>query len=252
MAEKMKKNVLVTGAGSGFGKGACIELAKRGHEVIATTETEQQAELLRHEQPGLRVEKLDITSEDINKVSDWEVDVLVNNAGLGQSGPLADIPMDRIEALFAVNVFGTLVLTQKVLEQMIPRQKGRILIMSSIGGLVTVPTFGAYIMTKHALEAMGKTLRAELDSQGIEVALINPGPYNTGFNDRMANSMWSWFNADSLQAEDSATFRAVGKGITSEQLDPDEVYQLVADLVEAERTDVQNLIPADILEAFGS
>jgi len=248
----MSKSILITGAGSGFGKGAALELARRGHQVIATTETQEQAEAFTSRPPNLKVEKLDITSSDINKVSSWDIDVLVNNAGMGQSGPLADIPLQRIHQILEVNVVGTLSLTQKVLEQMIPRGRGRILIMSSIGGLVTVPGFGAYTMSKHALEAIGKTLRAELAPAGIDVALINPGPYDTGFNDRMAESMWDWFGENSLQKDNAAMFRETGKGITSDQLDPEEVFQLIADLVEAEETDVQNLVPANILEVFGS
>ncbi len=248
----MSKSILITGAGSGFGKGAALELARRGHQVIATTETQEQADVFTSHPPNLKVEKLDITSSDIDKVSAWNIDVLVNNAGMGQSGPLADIPLQRVRQVLDVNVIGTLALTQKVLEQMIPRGRGRILIMSSIGGLVTVPSFGAYTMSKHALEAMGKTLRAELAETGIDVALINPGPYDTGFNDRMADSMWSWFGENSLQNNDTEMFREVGNSITSDQLDPEEVFHLIADLVEAKETDVQNLIPANILEAFGS
>ena len=248
----MPKTILITGAGSGFGKGAALELARRGHQVIATTETQEQVSAFPARPANLKVEKMDITTSDIDKVSSWEIDVLVNNAGMGQSGPLADIPLQRVRKILDVNVAGTLALTQKVLEQMIPRGKGRILIMSSIGGLVTVPGFGAYTMSKHALEAIGKTLRAELEPAGIDVALINPGPYDTGFNDRMAESMWGWFGKNSLQSDNADMFREIGNSITSDQLDPEEVFQLIANLVEAERTEVQNLIPANILEAFGS
>ena len=83
----MQKSILITGAGSGFGKGTAIELAKKGHRVIATTETVEQADALRNEAPQLQVEKLDITSsDDIAKATKFEVDVLINNAGAGQTG----------------------------------------------------------------------------------------------------------------------------------------------------------------------
>ena len=86
----MSKNILITGAGSGFGKGAAIALLERGHTVIATTETAAQASTLQAEQPGLQVEKLDITNAaDVARVSDWKIDVLINNAGYGQTGPLS-------------------------------------------------------------------------------------------------------------------------------------------------------------------
>src|SRR5690348_12486384 len=111
----MAKTVMITGAGSGFGKGASLALAERGHTVIATTETEQQAEALRAEAPQLTVEKVDITSPDVGKAAAWDIDVLINNAGAGQTGPMADVPIDRVRHLFDVNVFGTLAVTQKVL-----------------------------------------------------------------------------------------------------------------------------------------
>ena len=109
----MTKTVLITGAGSGFGKGAALALAERGHKVIATTETEAQAEALRSDAPQLTVEKLDITSSDVAKAAGWDIDVLINNAGAGQTGPMADVPLDRVRHLFEVNVFGTLAITQQ-------------------------------------------------------------------------------------------------------------------------------------------
>ena len=83
----MTKTVMITGAGSGFGKGASLALAARGHHVIATTETDEQAAALRAEAPQLTVEKLDITSADVAKAAEWDLDVLINNAGAGQTGP---------------------------------------------------------------------------------------------------------------------------------------------------------------------
>ncbi|MFZ1063284.1 MAG: SDR family NAD(P)-dependent oxidoreductase, partial [Acidimicrobiales bacterium] len=100
----ISKSVLITGAGSGFGKLAALALAQRGHHVIATTETDDQASALERDEPSLQVEKLDITSNDVDKVHAWSVDVLINNAGVGETGPLADVPMDRVRRLFEVNV----------------------------------------------------------------------------------------------------------------------------------------------------
>ena len=112
----MSKNILITGAGSGFGKGAAIALLERGHSVIATTETAEQASALQAEQPGLQVEELDITNPaDVARVSNWKIDVLINNAGYGQTGPMSDVPDDRLGKGFEVNVFGTVAITQAVL-----------------------------------------------------------------------------------------------------------------------------------------
>ena len=135
----MGKTVMITGAGSGFGKGAALALAGRGHSVIATTETEEQAAALRAEAPELTVEKLDITTDDVSAAAAWDLDVLINNAGAGQTGPLADVPIDRVRRLFDVNVFGTLAVTQAVLPRMVARGDGRIIIMSSISGVQSAP-----------------------------------------------------------------------------------------------------------------
>ena len=243
----MAKTVLITGAGSGFGKGASLALAERGHTVIATTETDVQAKELSAEAPQLTVEKLDITTSDVAKAADWDIDVLINNAGAGQTGPMADVPIDRVRHLFEVNVFGTLAVTQSVLPKMIAKGKGRIIIVSSIAGVVVGPSFGPYSMTKHALEAMGKAMRAELAEQGIDVTLLNPGPYLTGFNDRMADSMWEWFGDGALNAPATPLFQMMRDFVTNGQMDPAEVVTRMVELVEAETTTENNFVPPEIL-----
>jgi NAD(P)-dependent dehydrogenase (short-subunit alcohol dehydrogenase family) len=243
----MTKTVMITGAGSGFGKGASLALAERGHRVIATTETEEQAAALRAEAPQLTVEKLDITSDDVAKAANWDVEVLINNAGAGQTGPMADVPLDRVRHLFDVNVFGTLAVTQQVLPRMVANGAGRIIIVSSIAGVVVGPSFGPYAMTKHALEAMGKAMRAELAPQRIDVTLLNPGPYGTGFNDRMADSMWEWFGDTALNAPGKPMFEMMREFVTTGQLDPAEVVTRMVELTEAETTTENNFVPPDIL-----
>ncbi|MAZ45766.1 MAG: short-chain dehydrogenase [Gammaproteobacteria bacterium] len=239
------KTVLVTGAGSGFGKGASIALAARGHNVIASTETDAQAVALSAEAPELVVERIDITGSDIDKVTEWDIDVLINNAGMGQTGPMADVPMDRVRKIFEVNVFGTLAITQRVLAGMIAKGAGRVIVMSSVGGLDSFPTFGPYCMSKHALEGMGKAMRAELAPQGIDVCMINPGPHNTGFNDAMAETMWEWFDDNSLQAPNKAMFTAVREAATTDQMDPMVVVDKLVELTEAEVTSEHNIVPPE-------
>jgi NAD(P)-dependent dehydrogenase (short-subunit alcohol dehydrogenase family) len=248
----MTKSVLITGAGSGFGKGASLALAGRGHRVTATTETEAQAAALREAAPQLTVEKLDITTADVGKAADWDIDVLINNAGAGQTGPMADVPIDRVRRLFDVNVFGTLAMTQSVLPRMIAKGSGRVIIVSSIAGVVSGPAFGPYSMTKHALEAMGKAMRAELAGQGVDVTLLNPGPYLTGFNDRMADSMWEWFGAGSLNAPATPLFEMMRELVTNGQMDPTEVVTRMVELTEADTTTENNFVPPDILARMGA
>ncbi len=246
------KRVLLTGAGTGFGKGAAIELAARGHHVIATTATADQTTALRAEAPQLTVEKVDITDpSDVAKAGAWEIDVLVNNAGAGCLGPLADVPLEEIRHVFEVNVFGTLAISKAFVGQMIERGSGRILIVSSIAGIIPAgPISGPYAMTKYALEAMGGAWRAELEPLGVEVGLINPGPYGTGFNDAMANRAVDRLGADSPEAI-SAQVNFLHDLITVDQMDPSEVVQVMADLVEADTVPLQTVVPADLLERFG-
>ena len=247
----MSRTVLISGAGSGFGKLCALELAGRGHHVIATTETDEQSSQLRAVEPALQVERLDVTTDDVAKAAQWDIDVLINNAGLGETGPIADVPIERVRRLFEVNVFGTLALTQAVLPGMIERKSGRIIIMSSIAGVLSAPAFGPYSMTKHALEAMGKAMRAELAPLGVDVTLINPGPYLTGFNDRMADSMWEWFGAWSLNAGQSDLFRVIADFVTTDQRDPNEVSAKLVELVEADTTSENNFVPADLPAQLG-
>ena len=247
----MSKTVMITGAGSGFGKGASLALAARGHNVIATTETEEHAAELRAEAPQLTVEKIDITTDDVAKAAEWDIDVLINNAGAGQTGPMADVPIDRVRRLFEVNVFGTLAVTQAVLPRMAAKGSGRIIIMSSISGVLSAPAFGPYSMTKHALEAMGKAMRPELAGQGIDVCLLNPGPYLTGFNDRMADSMWEWFGEDAINAASTPLYAMMRDFVKNDQRDPIEVVDKMVELTEAETTEEHNFVPPELAAFIG-
>ncbi len=243
------QTVLITGAGSGFGRGAAIALAERGHHVIAAVYDAGQLAELSAAHPELTVVELDITDPDaVAMVDQWDIDVLLNNAGLGQTGPLSRIPIDLVRRVFEVNVFGTLAITQRVATQMKARRAGRILIVSSVAGLLAGPGSGPYSMSKHALQAMGSALRAELAPFGVDVALINPGPFATGFNDRMANDPGDWFDPAAAPPEELAFMNQLKQIITVGQLDPADVVKVYVDLVEADSTELVNLIPADIIE----
>lgn len=247
----MKRTVLITGAGSGFGKGAAIELARRGHRVIATTENQAQADALAAEYPNLTVMKLDVTNaSDIAKVPDLKVDVLINNAGLGVLGPMATVPMDRVRASFEVNVFGMVAMSQAVIPGMKARGWGRIINVSSIAGVLASAQGSPYCMTKHAVEAFTKSLRAELAPHGIDVTKVNPGPYNTGFNDRMVNNVPTYIEPGDEAAQQMHAF--VSSAILTGQLDPAEVSNALADLTEAETTPEELFLPEGILEQINA
>lgn len=246
-----KRTILVTGAGSGFGKLAALELASRGHAVIATTETSEQADALQAEHPELRTMKLDVTSEsDVAKAADLEVDVLINNAGMGVMGPMATVPMAKVRAVFEVNVFGMIAMSQAVIPSMKKRGKGRIINVSSVAGILASPLTSPYAMTKHAVEAFTKSLRGELGPHGIDVTKVNPGPYNTGFNDRMVDGITEYIDAGDTSAnETNAMVREI---VLTDQLDPLDVSNTLANLAEAEKTPVETLLPEGIGELLQS
>jgi short-subunit dehydrogenase len=214
----MKKTILITGAGTGIGRDAAFALAKRGHSVVATTIDNAQADALRTEcrsrQQPMNVFKLDITSAvDRTQVASLAIDVLINNAAIGDSGSLAEVDVDRIRRTFEVNVFSTLELTQLVLKGMIERERGTVVFISSIAGRVPAPFLMPYAMTKFALSAAGAALRAEMDFLGknINVTIIEPGAIRTGFNQVMIGRKYEWMKQasyfsskiDSLKAKET-------------------------------------------------
>src|SRR5258706_11515579 len=240
----MPKTVLITGAGSGFGRGAAIQLADRGHKVIAAVLDEQQAAELAKAAPKLTVAKLDITKPaDLAQLDQWDLDVFVANAAIGQTGPLSLIPLERLREVFEVNVFATFAITQRVAQKMRKKRAGRIVIMSSIGGVRAGVGSGPYTMTKHAIQAFGTALRQELKMFGVDVCLINPGPYATGFNDRMANDPGPWFDRKRAAPEDIAVMDQLMQRITVGQMNPEEVVKRYVELVEADSTELVNFVP---------
>ena len=248
MSHDNPRTILITGAGSGFGLGAARALVAQGHKVIAGTLTEAQAESLRTQGlPGAR--KLDITDEgDLAALAGLEIDVLLNNAGRGQLGALADVPMPLVRQVFEVNVFGTLRVTQAVLIGMRRRRRGRIIIVSSIAGVFSGALSGPYAMTKHALEAMAKSLRVEMQTYGIEVCKLNPGPYATGFNDAMVEGVEAMVVAGTAEAEMAGGTR---RRMLGNQLDPQEIVDTMVSLCTADQVPFETFKPNDILERYG-
>eukprot|EP00040_Diaphanoeca_grandis_P020122 m.106910 g.106910 ORF g.106910 m.106910 type:complete len:239 (-) comp27757_c0_seq2:145-861(-) len=183
----MKKTVLITGAGSGFGKATAIELADRGHRVIAATETQEQANVLALSCANLAALKLDVTNEqDIAKVMALNPSVLINNASdVPIGGSIATIPVSRIRNGFNVNVFGMVDMMQAVIPGMKLRGGGRVINVSPVAGDAPFPLVAPYCMTKFAVDALTKCARAELAPFNIDVTCVSPGHYKTGLSEIM-------------------------------------------------------------------
>ncbi len=186
-----QKSVLITGATDGLGKAAALLLAQRGYRVFAagrSSEKRAQLDAMAREKK-LPLESIALEVCDDNSVEEAVravlgkaegLDVLVNNAGVNYTAAVEDLTMEDWRAQFETNFFGVLRVTRAVLPHMRERRSGRILMMSSLSGLVTPPTQGAYSSSKHALEGLSNALRLELYPFGIDVVLIEPGYIITG------------------------------------------------------------------------
>lgn len=258
----MKKSILITGAGSGFGEAAAIGLARNGHTVIATTHVSSQVTPLRLKAQALqldslRVERLDLTDPyDIRQAQGWDFDVLWNNAGMGESGPVWEIPIDLVRRNFEVNVFLPLLFTQGVVRKWVgQRRAGKLVFTSSMGGLFTPANWGTYVSTKHALESIAEALQQELLPYGIKVQTINPGAYFTGFNETMADNAFRWLDENVHYTRRDALRRAFDDFFNTPEgrMDPQEMIDRMIEIVPADEGRFRNVVPKkieDMLRAY--
>jgi short-subunit dehydrogenase len=242
------KKVLITGAGTGFGYEVAMRLAEKGFEVIAGVEIYAQVQTLKRQATErgvtLQVEKLDVTNDgDRRKALGWDVEILVNNASVGEGGSTVDIPAANIRNEFEVNVTGPLLLTQGIAKQMVKRGEGRIVWVSSREGLNVNPFTGIYAASKHAVEAVAETMADELQEFGIQVATINPGPFLTGFNDRMFQTWQSWKDEPSERLFDYSKL-----SFPRAQFDPEPVYATMTAVAAGEVDTYRNLEPKSMIE----
>ncbi|MBI4666516.1 MAG: SDR family NAD(P)-dependent oxidoreductase [Nitrospinae bacterium] len=183
------KNILITGCSSGIGLSAAQELAKRGHRVFATARKPEDVARLRD--MGLESGQLDLCDpasiraavKTIEVKTGGSIHALVNNAAYGQPGAVEDLSRDALREQFETNLFGTMELTNLVIPLMRAKGDGRVVMVSSVLGLVAAPFRGAYNASKFALEGITDTLRLELKNSGVQVSLVEPGPIATKFRE---------------------------------------------------------------------
>jgi NAD(P)-dependent dehydrogenase (short-subunit alcohol dehydrogenase family) len=182
MAENSPKTALITGASSGIGEAAALQLAELGYMVYAgARRVERMSDLADR---GIRTRTVDVT-DDASMVALVEailgetgrVDVLVNNAGYGLYGALEDVPIEEARRQFDVNLFGLARLTQLVLPQMRAQRDGYIVNVSSMGGKIWEPLGSWYHASKFAVEGLSDSLRVEVAEFGIKVVISSPDPF---------------------------------------------------------------------------
>jgi NAD(P)-dependent dehydrogenase (short-subunit alcohol dehydrogenase family) len=243
----MPRTILVTGAGSGFGRGVALGLAHAGHAVIAGCHIWPQVTDLRAEAArdgiDLRVIKLDVLSEiDRNHALAMDFDVLFNNAGIMESGPVAELPMDIVRASFETNVFAALAMAQGAARKFIKAGKGRIVWTSSVAGLVGVSWDGAYSASKFAVEGFCLAMREELKPYGVEVCTVNPGAYRTGFNDTGMEAQDQWW-AQGERVMDHWPVRELTR-----QSNPAEMIEAMIDVITAAAPPFRTVLPHAVAE----
>lgn len=196
------KKILITGARSGI-INSVIDNIKNKYYIYVTVENDKQLEIIKEKYKvynNIECLKLDITDkEDRKKVENLDIDIFISNAAIGEGGSICEIPFDKVRYNFEVNVFSNFELLQLVIKQMIKKNKGKIIMMSSIGAHLPLDFLGVYCATKSSISMLTTTLRNELKliNSNIQIKLIEPGLYHTGFNQVMLENKYKWMDIDS-------------------------------------------------------
>lgn len=180
------RRAVVTGASSGIGRAVATSLVNRGYEVVGTSRNPHS---LSERLAGVELRTLDLMDSDsIRQFTDkiGTIDVLVNNAGESQCGPLEELPIDAVERLFRLNVFGAIQLTQAVLPEMRTQRYGRVVMVGSMLASFPLAYRSSYVATKAAIRGFADAARLELSPFGVWLTTVEPGSINTGISERRA------------------------------------------------------------------
>ena len=186
----MGKTCIVTGANSGIGRSTAITLAKNDYTVFATMRSLERGEKLREIAQELnlviKAVELDVSDTDsvnqgINEILNQtdQIDVLINNAGVGSNAVIEDVDIESDKSVFETNFWGVVRCIQAVLPTMRQQKSGHIIQVSSIAGRVGLPAQPIYSASKWALEGLSENLAHDLSSFGVRVSIIEPGVTRT-------------------------------------------------------------------------
>jgi NAD(P)-dependent dehydrogenase (short-subunit alcohol dehydrogenase family) len=186
------KNIIITGSSNGFGLKAAKDFADKGNKVYATMRNPNgknanaKADLENHS-TNIKVVDMDVTDEASVKeamatilAEAGSVDVLINNAGIMYLGITEAFSVEQAKFQMETNYFGAIRVMQAVLPSMRKAGSGLIINTSSLVGRMSPPFFGTYTATKHALEGYTQALRYEVSPFGVDVVMVEPGPFGTG------------------------------------------------------------------------
>lgn len=229
---QMKQTILITGASSGFGLQLAKELHQKGYRVIGTSRNPESMQ----QQVPFKMLELDITNDDSIAFFDKrlfaeidKLDVLINNAGFYLSGLAEETSIAQGKQQFETNFWGTLKLTNLILPYFRKQRSGKIITISSIMGLISLPGGAYYAASKHALEGYFRALRFELDEFNISVAMVEPMGFKTNIvtNSKVAENRINDYEVYRTKLE------SYTKDLFSNAPEPTAVVQTLVKLVES-------------------
>jgi NAD(P)-dependent dehydrogenase (short-subunit alcohol dehydrogenase family) len=235
-----KRIWFITGISSGLGKALIQAVVQRGDFAIGTLRYQDQVEAFNIAHSGRAMAlKVDITKPaEINAAITFvestykRVDVLVNNAGYGFAGAIEETHINEVREVFDANFFGALLLTQSLLPMFRRQQRGHIIQISSHGGIKAFPGFGIYNASKFALEGFSEALAAEVSPLGINVTIVEPGPFRTNF---AGNAFREAVKTIEAYHATAGAFRDRMKQVNGKQEgDPDKAAQAIINIVSME------------------
>ncbi len=189
----MKKIVLISGCSSGIGKSLAMKMASQGHTVFAGARNISD---LKGMGSDIVPVKLDVNNEeDVKNVMTCiekrcgHLDILINNAGYGAMGPLAEVPISQVQAQFSTNVFAPLSMAQQALPILRKSKQSLIVNIGSSAGIFTIPFSGVYGASKAAIHALSEVLRMELAPFNVRVMTVYPGGVASAFGDTAAKKL---------------------------------------------------------------
>lgn len=256
MEIKNKKNVLISGCSTGIGFAIAETFARNGFSVYATMRNPQNspalAELAKKENLPITVLTMDVDDDKSVKSAVLEmmdkagqIDVLVNNAGIGILGSVEELPLEFFQASMQTNFFGAFRCIQAVLPDMRKRNSGHIINITSVAGKLFSGCQGAYCASKAALEALSESLAGEVTQLGIKVAVVEPGvidtPIITKQNDRKIQPLYPGHARLEANLKASASHHAM----------PSEVAETVLAIANGEKTTFRNTVGADAEPLLG-
>jgi NAD(P)-dependent dehydrogenase (short-subunit alcohol dehydrogenase family) len=236
--------VLITGASSGFGQLLARALRERGHAVFGTSRSPEKSS----DNPLLPLDVRDDASVAacVRQVeaAAGPVDVLVNNAGYVHEGPLEELTIDELRAIFETNFFGAVRMTNAVLPSMRARRRGHIINMGSLAGLIPLPFVGAYCATKHAIDSYSESLYHELKPLGIGVSIVEPGYFTTGISTRKLRTTPSIADYDTQRAR---MYKTIAHDEDARSGNPATVVSLLTRIVEGRTKRLRHVLGPDTI-----